>query len=158
MVSSLPKDLSIIEEIQKTLKQDPLVKEVQRQLKEGKGEDFEFNVGLLFFRGILYVPPSSARLKVLQVRHDLPAAGHFGVNNTIELVSRDYWWPQLWKFVKEYIWSCDICSRAKGTCYRPYGLLQPLPIPNGPWLSLSLDFITDLPVTKTFNSILVVVD
>ena len=101
--SSSPKDLSIIEEIQKTLGQDPLVKNVQKQIKEGKGEDLQFKNGFLFFQGLLYVPPRLARLKVLQVHHDLPVAGHFGVHKTIELVSRDYWWPQLWKFVKEYI-------------------------------------------------------
>lgn len=123
--SSFSNDLSIVEEIQKTLKQDPLVENVQRQMKEGKGEDFEFKDGLLFYRDLLYVPPCLARLKILQVRHDLPAAGHFGVNKIIELVSRDYWWPQLWKFVKEYIRSCDTCSRAKGTRHRPYGLFNP---------------------------------
>jgi hypothetical protein len=79
------------------------------------------------------------------------------IKPTIELVSRDYLWPQLWKFVKEYVQSWDICSRAKGTRHQSYGLLQLLPIPNGPWLSLSLDFNTELPVSCTFDSILVVV-
>jgi hypothetical protein len=65
LVSSPLKDLSIIEEIQRTLGQDPLVKNVQRQMKEDKGEDFQFKDGLLFFQGLLYVPPRLARLKVL---------------------------------------------------------------------------------------------
>ena len=39
------------------------------------------------------------------------------------------------------------------------GLLQPLPIPERPWSSVSLDFITDLPRTNAgFDAILVVVD
>ena len=44
------------------------------------------------------------------------------------------------------------------TRHQSYGLLQLVPIPNGPWLSLSLDFITDFPISCTFDFILVVVD
>ena len=76
----------------------------------------------------------------------------------MELVSRDFWWPQLWKFVKEYVLTCDICSRSKTPRHRPYGLLQPLPIPEQPGSSISMDFITDLPVSQSFDSIFVVVD
>ena len=42
--------------------------------------------------------------------------------------------------------------------HHPYGLLEPLPIPSKPWQSISLDFITDLPDSKGFNVILIVVD
>jgi hypothetical protein len=40
----------------------------------------------------------------------------------------------------------------------PYGLLQPLPIPDGPWQSVALDLVTDLPVCCGHDSILVLVD
>ena len=39
-----------------------------------------------------------------------------------------------------------------------YGLLEPLPIPSKPWQLISLNFITDLPNSKGFNVILIVVD
>ena len=42
--------------------------------------------------------------------------------------------------------------------HHPYGLLEPLPIPSKPWQAIALDFITDLPVSKGFNVILIVVD
>jgi transposase InsO family protein len=42
--------------------------------------------------------------------------------------------------------------------HRPFGLLQPLPILDGPWKSISIDFITDLPLSKGFDAILTVVD
>ncbi len=53
------------------------------------------------------------RFQVLQVRHDTLVVGHFGFNKTMELVFHDYWWPQLWKFVKEFMRSCDVCAHAK---------------------------------------------
>jgi hypothetical protein len=64
----------------------------------------------------------------------------------------------MWKTVKYYVTTCDICSCSKIPCHRPYGLLCPLPIPKKPWSSISMDFITDLPSSKAFDSIFVVVD
>jgi hypothetical protein len=76
----------------------------------------------------------------------------------MELVFQDYWWPQLWKYVKEFVTSCDVCVRAKNLRHRPHGLLQPLSTPASPWFSISMDFITDLPPSSSYDSILVVVD
>jgi hypothetical protein len=42
--------------------------------------------------------------------------------------------------------------------HRPFNLLQPLPTPDGPWKSISLDFITDLPPSEVFDVILTMVD
>ena len=42
--------------------------------------------------------------------------------------------------------------------HKPYGLLQPLPIPERPWSSISMDTIDRLPNSHGFDSILVVVD
>jgi transposase InsO family protein len=42
--------------------------------------------------------------------------------------------------------------------HQSYGLLHPLSIPNRPWKSISLDFISDLPVFNGFDTILIVVD
>ena len=42
--------------------------------------------------------------------------------------------------------------------HHPYGLLEPLPLPSKSWQSISLDFITHLPVSKEFDAIITVVD
>jgi len=62
----------------------------------------------------IYIPDSdNLRLCVLQYRHDHPLAGHFGQNWTLELIQREYTWPGLQTFVKDYVWSCTSCARAK---------------------------------------------
>jgi hypothetical protein len=76
----------------------------------------------------------------------------------MELISRDFWWPQMWKSVKDYVTTCDICSHSKVPRHQLYGLLRPLSIPKKPWSSISMDFITDLLSSKAFDSIFVVVD
>ena len=119
---------------------------------------FRWQNGLLFRNTLLYVPNGSSRLQVMQYCHDNPMAGHFGIHKTLELVSRNYWWPHLREFVEDYVRTCDVCCRSKIPRHRPYGLLQPLPVPIGPWKSISLDFITDLPLSKSFDAILTIVD
>ena len=50
------------------------------------------------------------------------------------------------------------CHQAKSKV-NPYGLYTPLPIPNEPWVDLSIDFVIRLPTTKKgHDSIYVVVD
>ncbi len=107
---------------------------------------------------LLYVLKGLAWLQVCQAIHDTLVVGHFGLNETMELVSRDYWWPQLWKFMKEFLGSCDVCARAKNPHHHPHGLFKPLLVPTSPCFSISMDFIMDLPRFKSFNSILMAVD
>ncbi|MBW0555259.1 hypothetical protein O181_094974, partial [Austropuccinia psidii MF-1] len=62
------------------------------------------------------------------------------------------------QFIKDYVSSCQQCSRNKNIHHKKFGLLKPLPIPDGPCICLSMDFITQLPLSNSFDSILVIVD
>lgn len=99
----------------------------------------------------------SVRSKVLQLCHDHPMSGHAGVTKTVELVLRHFWWPGVRRAVREYVKSCDSCQRVKASSARPGGLLKPLPIPDGKWKVVTMDFITDLPPVNGKNAIYVFV-
>jgi len=53
---------------------------------------------------------------------------------------------------------CDSCQRNKNHTEQPAGKLMPNSIPEKPWMHISADFITKLPIAQGYNSILVVVD
>ena len=60
--------------------------------------------------------------------------------------------------IKRYIKNCDTCQRSKAVRHAPYGLLQPNEVPDQPWRSIAMDFITDLPNSNGYDTILVVID
>jgi hypothetical protein len=99
------------------------------------------------------------RNKILQDHHDADIAGHRGVDKTYLNIAAHFFWPKLSKDIKSYIASCDACQRNKSSTRKPAGLLQPLPTPESRWEQVLMDFIVQLPKTKTgMTAILVVVD
>jgi len=76
----------------------------------------------------------------------------------VELVTRNFWWPGVTKEVKRYVEGCDACQCNKNRTEQLAGKLIPNSIPEKPWMHISADFITKLPLAQGYNSILVVVD
>ena len=62
------------------------------------------------------------------------------------------------KTVQHYVESCMICARSKRSTKKPAGLLKPLEAPPKPWYSVSMDYIMFLPLSETYDAILVIVD
>ena len=60
--------------------------------------------------------------------------------------------------IATFIAECDTCQRQKAKNIAQPGLLQPLPIPQGKWQDIAMDFIADLPPSASFDSIWVVID
>lgn len=109
---------------------------------------FKIQDNLLYYEKRLYIPKELARLCILQAYHDFPTAGHFRFNKTLELISWNFWWPQMWKTIKNSISSCNICFRSKNPQHCLYELFQLLVLKQ-PWSSISMDFITNL-LTSNF--------
>jgi len=98
------------------------------------------------------------KLRLLKVCHNAPTAGHLGQEKTLELLSRNYYWLRMRAFVNDYVRTCDACAHNKTSRHAPYGPLQPLPVPPGPWKSVSMDFIVELPPSDGLDAIYVCMD
>ena len=57
-----------------------------------------------------------------------------------------------------YVSRCDRCTRFKGSNTKPASAAIPLQPSTMPWVDVSVDFITDLPFSNGYNSILIVVN
>ena len=61
--------------------------------------------------------------------------------------------------IERYVLTCHLCQKNKARNTMPAGLLQPLQLPQSPWHTVTMDFITQLPKTKAgHDAIFVVVD
>jgi hypothetical protein len=74
--------------------------------------------------------------------------GHFGRAQTWAAVGRLFWWESLDNDVTKFISTCVACQRNKARCHKPYGLLQPLPVPKKSWHIVTFNFIVKLPKTS----------
>jgi len=53
------------------------------------------------------------RKMILQEEHDSKVAGHMGQEKTIELVQRNFFWPQMDQWIEDYFCSCPDCQKNK---------------------------------------------
>ena len=84
--------------------QEELVAKAARELRQASSKmvrsvEWLEDEGLLQFRGKIYVPwnPDLWR-QVVSLCHDMKIAGYSGCWKMLELVSRNYWWPQISRY------------------------------------------------------------
>ena len=70
---------------------------------------------------------------------------------TLALVGDSYYWPHLKDDIEAYVRARLVCQRDKIEQETPAGLLEPLPIPERPWESISIDYIVGLPTSERCN-------
>jgi hypothetical protein len=62
------------------------------------------------------------------------------------------------KYIGQYCKACNMCLHTKAQQHKPFGELHLLPIPKARWDVVSVDFITELPISHGFNAAMVMVD
>jgi hypothetical protein len=114
---------NILREVRRSLKvdvQEESVAKAARELRKDKGRgtiksaEWSESDGLLMSRGKIYVPNDrDLRRRIVEQHHDTCIMGHAGCFKTLELISRNYWWPQMSRYISTYVKHCDLCNRTK---------------------------------------------
>jgi hypothetical protein len=156
--TSTPKWLEIIVE---GYSKDDDTKQLLTELSITGSNDKGFTLtdGIIKYKNRIWLGNhTAAHHAVLLALHSSGLGGHSGITATYNKIKALFAWPQMKKSVQEYIAACEVCAQAKPKHCRLPGLLQPLPVPSHAWHTISLDFIEGLPKSKTFDTILVIVD
>ena len=118
----------------------------------------------LWYRGKVYIYGADIQREAIKEIYESKLGRYKGIVKTIVQVRKYYDFLYILARVKEVIKKYDIYNQSKTGQYKLYRLLQPLPIVQRPWSSITIDFITKLPISKDsaigviYDSILIVVD
>ena len=109
---------------------------------------------------LVIMADDALRRGVISLFHDHVTTSHPGITKTLQLLSQYYWWPNMKTFVTEYIKGCATCQMTKVNTCPNYPPLFPItPAENArPFETIAMDFITKLPQSGGYNTILMVTD
>ncbi|GJV39791.1 putative reverse transcriptase domain-containing protein [Tanacetum coccineum] len=99
------------------------------------------------------------RTLIMDEAHKARYSVHPGADKMYYDLRDMYRWPRMKKDISLYVSKCLMCSKVKAGHQRPSDLLQQPEIPEWKWERIAMDFITNLPRTRSGNeSIWVIVD
>ena len=151
--------LHFLQQVKAGYAHDPLYQSHQQAQRKTLG--IYADAGGLYRRGRAVCVPDKPELHRLVIRelHCSPYAGHVGMNATYSLISRYFYWPNMQEQINHYVQGCIICQRNKAAPGAKAGKLLPLPVPDGIWDDISMDFVGPFPMTsRQHDFVLVVVD
>lgn len=94
--------------------------------------------------------PSKDRSSTVERYH--VALGHLGTKSLLDIISNRFWFPNLERFVNEFLKTCPQCQLDKPTSFQvqqaPLKPIQPVALPFERW---GMDFIQNLQLTKSGN-------
>ena len=85
---------------------------------------------VVYMEGRIYVPNNKKiKEEILKENHDLVDVGHPGQHRMLELLKRNYWWPELREDIKKNVQDCFKCQQNKVQHQWKARELHPLEIP-----------------------------
>ena len=102
------------------------------------------------------VVPNSLQYQITKDFHNLH---HWGIGNTYKEIAKNYYWPGMEEYVRQYCASCDTCLRSKSANKKPKAELKPRDwADHAPGESISLDLATMTPSYDGFKYIMLITD
>jgi hypothetical protein len=125
---------------------------------------FKWNIenDLLRWENKWYILSRLFRREFLKQNHDDSYADHFEHERILDLLRRKYFWNNMSKNVKKYVDICSTCHRIKFVRHKSHDLLQSLFIFERSRQDWTMNFITDLSLSKhrevAYDSMLMMID
>ena len=108
-------EVELLEKIKKARSKDKdVVRVVEEMKKVGVKKlwrnEWQIEGDLVLKKRKVYIlKDEELRAEVVWLHHDVPAVGHRERRKTVELVTRNYWWPGVTRYVGRYVEGCDLC-------------------------------------------------
>jgi len=115
MIEIVIEGVDLLEKVkQSKVKDDEVVKTVEEMKQAGvkmlRDKEWRKVNGIMYKEGKVYVPKDDKlRVEIIRLHHNMPVGGHKGQWKMVELVTHNFWWPEVTKEVKRYVKGCDAC-------------------------------------------------
>ena len=93
------------------------------------------------------------RHMIMAYFHDSELGVHLGVTKTWNKIKREFYWPDMYKIVKDYVAQCEVCLRSKPAATTKVGL-HSAEIQQRPMQRLFVDFMGPMVRTKKGNQVI----
>ena len=147
--------------LQRKVEKDQENKESQEKLRKWTNTYQLTKINSIWWKDNRLVVAGDNNLKrgVISLFHDIPAARHPRISDTYRIMMKDFWWPNIKQDVEQYVKGCAACQANKVNT-RP---LKPAMIPitpkhHLPFQTMAMDFITKLPQSGKFDTVLTITD
>ncbi|KAJ8023244.1 hypothetical protein HOLleu_35604 [Holothuria leucospilota] len=95
------------------------------------------------------VVPRTYRREILSIAHEMPFAGHLGVNKTYHRILNLFYWPKLKIDVARFCKTCHLCQMVgKPNQNIPAAPLKPIPAFEEPFSRVIIDCVGPLPKSR----------
>jgi len=111
--------IDLLKEVKKLkVKDNEIIKAVEEMKKAGikmlRDEEWREENGVMYKKGKVYMPKNKKlRAEIIRLHHDTLIGGHGGQWKTVEMVTRNFWWPGITKKVKRYVEGCNAYQQNK---------------------------------------------
>lgn len=141
---------------------DPKAQDILQQLAAAPDHasgPYKLCNGMIKVHGCIWIGHApDLHSRIFLAFHASPIGGHSGFPVTYNRIRSLFRWVGMRQYIKTRVQTCLICQQAKSERVAYPGLLQPLPVPQGAWETVTMDFIEGLPSSGHYNSIIVFVD
>src|SRR5258708_19412887 len=112
-------------------------------------DEWTHTEGVVLYRGKVYVPDNpQLHHDLVHAHHSATVTGHPRRWKMLELVSRNYWWPGLSRYVAKFIAGCDACNWTKTFPTQKVGKLIPNKVPDQRCHVISIAITNNPPASK----------
>ena len=109
---------------------------------------------------MVFPPNDELKQDLLHLIHNKLTAAHTGRDWTTYTAKRVAWWPAMSKWVENYVRGCTKCQQNKTLTHQIPTPQYKINVPPHaqPFKIVSMDLITQLPNSRGYNAILIIVD
>ena len=114
-VEVIVEGVDLLEKVkQSEVKGNEMIKAVeeikQAEVKMLRDREWREVNGIIYKEGKVYVPKDKKlKAEIIQLYYNTLVGGYRGQWKTVELVTRNFWWPEVTKEVKQYMERCNTC-------------------------------------------------